>query len=191
MGLRCSGTNFIEKLINLNFPDYYFHSTQGKAPMPHKHHWPCINENSDYPFFKNKRCLFILVVRNPYHWLQSIFAHDKLLAYHDRSSFTKFLSSKFEYRKHLTFCKTKCTFTNILQAREHELNNFLEIGHLVDNFLFISYEKVAKKPEAFIKYISSYFQLKKSEIFHPILSYKGANRVPYQIKKYKPIQIKT
>lgn len=186
MGQRCSGTNFLQYLIQKNFPGYFFHCPNGTGAMPHKHHWPFLNGSKNYPFFKNDHCLFVLIVRDPYSWLQSLYEHRELLAYLKRNTFANFLASKVVYQKFLPYGEKVRSFPNILSARNQEIENYFKIGARVGNFVFVSYDKINAHPQEFVNFLSEYFQLEKTEEFVPVNKYKGFG-VPYTEKQYAPI----
>lgn len=187
MGLRCSGTNFLYHLICENFPDYKFNHPTSLEKVPQKHHWPYIDETK-HAFYNYDNCLFILIVRDPYTWLQSFFANKARVSYQNRKSFKHFIQSKWQYTHPKTRVKDRIIFENILDSRNFEIANFLDIGNRVANFLVVSYEKVDQDPKGFIEFLSHFFKLKKAENFINIRSYKGTSGT-YKKKKYQPIGI--
>lgn len=190
MGQRCSGTNYIEHLIKKNFPSYFFNPTSSIETMPHKHHWPFLIPSRDYSFLKNNHCLFILIVRNPYEWIQSLFLHTALLSHQDRSSLYSFISTKCQYNlPWLYLPENENSFQNLLSARNCEINNFLAIGSKVANFLLVRYEDLSKDPANFVNFVAKYFNLIKTQSFVAIDSYKGGGKIPYSVKTYTPLGI--
>ncbi|MEX0849095.1 MAG: hypothetical protein WD055_02605 [Candidatus Dependentiae bacterium] len=183
IGQRCSGTNFIQGLMKANFPSYFFNHPINQKQVPHKHHWPVVDNVNDFPFLRKDNCLFVLVVRDPYNWLKSLFSHKELLPHQDRTSFYNFISTKFHY-PHIP---EKTSFQNILDARNLEMKNFLTIGMEVKNFLFVRYEDVVKNPEQFIGFVSECFELTKKEPFVAINTYKDSGNQSFEPKKYAPI----
>lgn len=174
MGQRCSGTKFTEGLIKKHFPSYFFYpSTKYGEKIPHKHHWPLLDGLHDYSFLHNENCLFILVVRNPYAWLSSLFSHKELVPYNVRGTFYNFISSEFKYREP----GIQQSFSNILDARNVEMRNYLAIGNKVGNFLIVRYEDVSKNPKKFIDFMADQFNLSgKREVM---------TVEPYAQRKYK------
>jgi len=192
IGQRCSGTNFVEHLMKKNFPNCRFYVTDNVKDTPHKHHWPKIDGTTDFPFLHFDSCLFVLVVRNPYDWLSSLFIHSELMFAMRRKNFSTFLRCQarhvFEDRRFDThFGTNNPPFSNILAMRNYEIANFLEAGKRVKNFAVVSYDTVNSDPEGFIEYLANYFQLKRSRRFVSVNTYKGCKNRAYKPRNYAPI----
>lgn len=81
---------------------------------------------------------------------------------------------------------TKLKYDSILQARNEEISNYLNIGSITSNFLVVRYEDVFKDPEGFINFLAEYFHLKKVNNFIDVTTYKGG-KVKYVPKNYNSL----
>ncbi len=99
-GQRSSGTNYLQALIEKNFPDFAIDFRYGWK------HYPCWQNPSwkrEYgPHFSpyyldlvdNSSYLFIFIVRDPYDWLRSFYQHAHNVSFRvDRPSFYAFITS--------------------------------------------------------------------------------------------------
>lgn len=205
-GERCSGTNYIYYLLHANFPTLE-KSQLLEYGQKHFLWWVGI------PYDANKlrhlkygleacyltdsdHCLFVVVVRNPYDWLRSFFlehfhVHKDLLG----KGFFHFITSewKLEEAYHELDGQyseidninpiTKNHFKNVLELRSIKNANYIKFGMLVKNFLLVKYEDVVENPELLLNFVSEYYQLNKTQEYHPILNLKGSH-VPYYKKAY-------
>lgn len=101
-GERCSGTNYLQSLINNNFLNVDLNFRYGWK------HYPCW-QNSAWkkiysPHFSkyyldlidNEDYLFIFIVRNPYDWLQSFYTNPHNVSSRvNRNTFHSFISSEW------------------------------------------------------------------------------------------------
>ncbi|MEM1282608.1 MAG: hypothetical protein AAGG81_03560, partial [Chlamydiota bacterium] len=200
-GERCSGTNFLNALIDVNFPEQQMCYDKNYGPK----HFLCWFV--DHPFEKNinakykkksfqfnasSKCLFVVVVRNPYDWLRSFFnkpheVHHSLL----NKGFSHFLRSEWRHwnggpgRKIDNYNPwTKKPFSNVLDLRKYKILNYLTLGRIVDNYLFVRYEDVRENPNGFVDFIAENYSLVKEKDFIPITTYKGCNKTTYTQTKY-------
>ena len=151
-------------------------------------------------------CLFVVVIRDPYDWLRSFYetpweVHDDLLY----QNFNHFISNTWKLRtdnlgknkrRDLHFLYdaidnfnpyTGQPFTNVLELRTYKYINYLKLGTLVNNYLFVRYEDVNEHPEEFIIYVSQIYQIEKGAQFQPLNTYKGSQK-PYMKHPYFPIE---
>ncbi len=200
-GERCSGTNFLTKLIEHNL------SAQLSFQYGWKH-FPCWY---DTPFEEkirskmgekycslegNDNFLFLVIFRDPYDWLRSFF----LQPFHvsrriTRTRFSSFLKSRwYSSEDDQAICgpagifdrdpSTNGYFKNVLHLRSARIANLLKLKEKVDNVYFLNYETLRENPEAVIDEISSLFTIEKKEDFVPITSYKGKNGKEYVLSHF-------
>jgi hypothetical protein len=210
-GERCSGTNFVMHLLHANFPNF---RETSMFEFGHKHFLWWFGTPIDYQKLQKLKytqnavdmsgsqdCLFVVVIRDPYDWLRSFylatwFVHEDLLG----RGISHFLKTEWKlsdvYHRYLPNqgqygeidnCNpwTGKPFANVIQMREYKIKNYLILGKLVDNYLFIKYEDVSDNPEEFINFVSTYFNLVKKNEFSLINTHKGSH-IPYVKKQYIP-----
>jgi hypothetical protein len=210
-GERCSGTNFVDYLLQRNFPtiqpvdllEYgskHFLWWFGTPFDPHKLS-RLTYDSSAITFSQSHDCLFVVVVRKPYDWLRSFylnphFVHPTLLT----QGFSHFIRSEWrlsseyqppdgQYDEIDNYNPwTHKPFANVLQLRQYKMRNYLILRELVDNYLFVRYEDVRDNPKGFIDFVATYFHLEKNREFIPITTQKGSH-VPYVENKYFPIEL--
>ena len=197
LGERCSGTNFLSRLIENNCTEIKEVHCFG-----HKH-FPCwfefpINPSlmktlgypSDYYSLKNSDdCLFLVILRDPYDWIRSFYAvpwhvPDEIKNY----GFSHFIRSKWKAKEKVSLGDninpyTKAPFKNALELRKYKTINYLAMGKKVKNFCLVRYEDLEKDPKGFLEYLSRKYNLALSQGYHPIDTYKGSN-IPYVKKQY-------
>lgn len=197
-GERCSGTNFINSLINSNFPgltptlEYghkhflrWFEISPGAESVRSMNYGPkqIYLEDSD-------DCLFVFVVRDVYDWLRSFYLMPHYV--HNNLKDASFIRKTWKLQTIIDIgtidnfnpFKGK-PFKNVMDLRAHKSRNYMFISNLVENYLLVRYEEVAKNPEGFLDFLSKFFSVDKSRIFNAVTNYKGAGR-PYVRKKYFP-----
>lgn len=212
-GERCTGTNFLDKLLQANFPSI---SRVGRSEFGQKHFLWWFGNNLDLEkliklkysptavdLFGSENCLFVVVVRDPYDWLRSFFLEphyvDEKLA---EGSFSNFLRGEWKLNNHFYLDSpkegqygeidnlnpwTKSPFSNVIHLRQSKINNYLVLSKIVDNYLLVKYEDVRDNPEEFVNFVSTYFKLAKNYQFVPINTYKGTTSELYTKKQYFPI----
>jgi len=181
-GERCSGTNYLKELIKENFGEKIFQDSRLHSDLGHKHFtdWLIFNDNASNKFSKHlsnaDHLLFIVIVRNPYAWLQSF---RKKLYHIDMAkrkimikSFYDYITCKvvpeqkvemFDYNP-----KTGACFNNVLELRVYKLLNMLEMRRHVSNFAVIRYEDLSNNTEQVLNEISSIYGF-CIDTFKPIL----------------------
>jgi len=204
-GERCSGTNYIMHLLHANFPElkhtqqlefghkhflWWFGCTDFKKLIPLKYKINAVDMSG------SSDCLFVGIVRNSYDWLRSFYTipwevHRNLC----NRGFSHFLKSEWRCRSaHHIFEGSYSEidnfnpwsnrpFKNILELRKYKIKNYLTLGKIVKNFIFVRYEDVRDHPQAFIKFVNKKYRLKNKKKFIPITTHKGTH-VPYAPKKY-------
>jgi len=193
-GERCSGTNYIEKLILKNF------DVKLTWEFGYKHFFGFSNfENSD-------DVLFIGIIRNPFEWLNSFYKNPWELPAHLIENVDSFLNSEF-YSVHNPnpsniYYKvdkpTECLedrniytgdrYVNVFEMRYTKIN-FLknDMPNKVNNFILIRYEDLLDNFEntmnSFLKFGLKY----KSNPPVNVFGYKGVSGQKYVKKTYNDI----
>ena len=212
-GERCSGTNFIMHLIHRNFPTlaatdfvqfgqkhflWWFDTPYDESKIQRMQYSP-----DAFYLTGSEDCLFVVVIRDPYDWLKSFYhnpweVHDDLLD----KDFNHFISNTWKIRSDKTGKNkrrdpyriydaidnfnpyTGNPFANVLELRTCKYKNYLKLGTLVKNYLFVRYEDVNDAPEEFIAFISETYQIEKDKLFQAINTRKGSH-IPY-VKHFYP-----
>jgi len=198
---RCSGSNYAEILIrnNLNI---------GSSPFCHKHFPPWyelplekyLGNPKYYTFEGTDEYLFILIFRNPYDWVRSLYQNpwhaDTFLK---DIPFEQFISTVWQIGKKdkdLTRLqnlhplldrnpKNGCLFKNVLKLRTEKIRNMLFIKNKAKNCYYINYEKLRDFPEETLSEISTIFQVSRKMPFTPVIHRKGRPiQGVYQPKDY-------
>lgn len=169
-GERNSGTNFLNTLVDRNFPELS----------------PRVNDNWEKHNFVNlpfvqPSWLGIFIVRDPFDWLTSFYRnphqvgswreqidfcgflrhewsgtfHGRLLKRQDRLNITKRTEILWE-RNPVTGNRIE----NVVQLRNLKIESGLKIRNLFDNWLIVRFEDVRKDPEQFVRDVAKRFELK-------------------------------
>ena len=193
IGERCSGTYYIQRLIehNLKIP----HTNE----YGHKHFWSKRKEK--YP----KELLLVCVVREPYSWMQSFFEKKWHLAEHlQKLDFSTFIQSEIYSVKDQNIPNiggevgseiladrsyiTGSRFKNIFDLRHTKMNFlFHEFPSMCANMIIIRLEDFQNDFEKSLNIIAHEFQIQKKIFpFENLLHYKGNPTLPiYEKKKLK------
>lgn len=203
---RCSGSNYVESLIQLNFDlieDAYCHK--------HFPPWFTVPERAQihkqyHLFEKSVDTLNIIVFRDPYDWIRSLHG----MPWHAQKSlfnmpFNKFIRSPWklnpnapvikEQRKFNSMLdinpKTGRIFEDIFELRITKLRTMLKIKNHVANSYYVNYEVVRDHPQEVLHEIAEFFNVKAHSIFQPVIFYKGKEeKGVYEKKDYRPISLK-
>lgn len=190
-GERCSGTNYVMYLLHKNFPTL---APTGLREFGHKHYlWWLGTEISqkklqklgytldDITLSNAANCLFVVVVRDPYDWLRSFYlkpydVHKSVC----KKDFHHFVTSRWKLTSRYPEDsgkyniidnrnpQTQKPFENVLQLRKAKIQNYLQLGARVDNFLFVRYEDVRDNPQGFVDFVATYFSMTKTDTFDPV-----------------------
>lgn len=174
-GERCSGTNYLEKIILKNFD----------VKLTWEYGWKHFFGFQDKKLEKSDDTLFICIVRDLYTWMNSFFRemHHLPLKFIKTSSENKiiyFLNSKFwslyDAKTNKKFLKeimedrniyTGDRYKNIFELR-HTKNKFLieDLPNKVKNYIFIRYEDLINNfRETMIKIKNKGLKVKNPKIF--------------------------
>ena len=143
-GERCSGTNYLQNIMNLNFNIKLTHE-YGK-----KHFFGF----QDKKLKKSDDTLFICIVRNPVDWVNSLYREKYHIAKHLRKNITDFLNKEFySYNdKHSGLIDgseiiedrniyTGKRYKNIFELRHTKIKWMIEeLPNKVKNYIFIKHE---------------------------------------------------
>ena len=143
-GERCSGTNYLQNIMNLNFNIKLTHE-YGK-----KHFFGFQDEKLK----KSDDTLFICIVRNPVDWVNSLYREKYHIAKHLRKNITDFLNKEFySYNdKHSGLIDgseiiedrniyTGKRYKNIFELRHTKIKWMIEeLPNKVKNYIFIKHE---------------------------------------------------
>lgn len=143
-GERCSGTNYLKNIMNLNFNIKLTHE-YGK-----KHFFGFQDEKLK----KSDDTLFICIVRNPVDWVNSLYREKYHIAKHLRKNITDFLNKEFySYNdKHSGLMDgseimedrniyTGKRYKNIFELRHTKIKWMMEeLPNKVKNYIFIKHE---------------------------------------------------
>lgn len=181
-GERCSGTKFLRKLMLDNFPELIETCQYG-----HKHFMPWLEtplppmegmrwlskENARRYFRGSKKCLIIVIIRNPYDWLKSFYRKP----YHVEGSLTEYFDDFItlpwkSYEGSLNDIEninpwTGEPFNNVLELRNYKNKNYLRVRNYVSNYLLVRYEDIRDHPHEFINFIAERYGIEKCEDFFP------------------------
>ena len=176
VGERCSGTNWLQSLLEDNFtfkflPTFETYGlTTGASRW--KHWWGF--SNSDQIFKESNDRIHFLIVRDPYHWIHSMYKKKHHIE-HNRLPFKEWLKSEFystvkegktfkEIEESGVYVDRKADnkrFKNIFELREYKSIYMLEkIPLLIDDFYFIRYEDLVNKTGEILTDIKDKFNLK-------------------------------
>lgn len=142
-GERCSGTNFLKRLLETNF------DVEITDDFGHKHFFGFQNLR------KSDDVLFICIVRDPLTWLNSFYRMPWHIAHENRSSVFNFLNNEMSsyydnsYNPELSGKEiredrhifTKKRYKNIFELRHTKIKWMLvKLPRKVKNYIFIRYE---------------------------------------------------
>lgn len=176
-GERCSGTNYLEALLNTN----YDVDVCWKYGMKHFFGFNDLTTSDD--------TLFIGIIRSPYDWINSFYRDKYHLPIINTSSIDSFLNNEFysifkNGREIMSDRNiyTKERYKNIFDMR-HTKNKFLieDMPVLVKNYLLITHESLLYDFTNTMNKITSKGLNIKSNIEFPlnIIHYKKQTRKPF------------
>jgi hypothetical protein len=190
IGERCSGTYYTQRLIEHNL------DISHTEEYGHKHFWSKRREG--YP----KDLLLVMVVREPYSWLQSFYEKKWHLPDHfHKIDFRPFLQEPIysikdhnipsisgevgdEIMADRNF-STKGRYKDIFELRHQKLTfMFHEFPKMCSNMILIRLEDLQNDYQKVLKDLQWQFELeKKLESFEDLKHYKGNSTLPIYQKK--------
>ena len=164
-GERCTGTNFLKKIILDNFDVPYRMLPSGLCGWKH---WFGSPENKN-AIQKSTDCMILLIVRNPIDTLMSFYSHAHNQPKERLVNLETFLTSEFysvegllneEIRLDSHFEEDGRRFKNIFEMRSVKNRFlFLTIPQLTPNSYFIRYEDLKINPCKILADLEVKFQL--------------------------------
>ena len=188
-GQRCSGTTYLEKLLQSNFNDLKIVSYYG-----FKHAW---NGKLKRPLGDVDHIKIIIIVRDPYDWLRSVhraphhcaqllglkfdsFIREPWIAYRSKDW------NNFDRRirlKTVNDNKIIESFENVMDCRNQKMRLFKEIDTTEKSVLPIRYENLRDSTESLLNLIEDKLQLKNRRSFKQIYDYYDSGKT-YKPKRY-------
>jgi hypothetical protein len=180
-GERCSGTNYLQKIIETNLRIKY------EDKLGWKHSYLNTFENN----LRDQNFLVLIIQRNVYDWLLSFHKNPHhLINFKQQQSFSDFIRmSPVGYDNYEMFYD-RHPFTldwpkNIIELRNWKNENYINHVKILDNTHYIKYEDLYKNPEKIISEINAKF-LKKDFNFRDYSLYKQTKDKFFE-KKYNRI----
>lgn len=188
LGERCSGTNYLEELINTNF----------EINITWNYGWKHFFGFYDFKKTEDEdETLFIGIVRHPIYWLNSFFREQHHIP-NNPKTIESFLFDKFYsvddnndiIKEDLNYL-TKKVYKNIFELRF--LKNYYLINTMpnnVKNYILINYENLRDNTNDILLMIETKFKLnRKTKIYQNIKYYKNKKDEKY-LKKNISLPIK-
>jgi hypothetical protein len=197
-GERCSGTTYLENIININFD----------VQITWEYGWKHFFGFGDEKLLNSDDTLFICIVRNPIDWINSFYRemHHLKLRYEiylsENEKLNKFLNDeiisiddssvgyeiKKEYNEVLIDRNiyTKKRYKNIFELRHTKLKWMIEdLPNKVKNYIFIRYEDLIDNFESILFKIKNKGLIVKKNINFPLnsINYKNDSNCKFEKKK--------
>jgi hypothetical protein len=185
-GERCSGTNYLQQLVETNF-----HITYRWTPYKHFH---CSTEF--LKIFDEPNEFYLIIIRNPIDWINSFYQSPHHLGMENKESIYSFLTkpmiSYFEMGplkgEIIPFEKNPYTnsfFQNIFELRE--VKNYFYVRHiptLTSHSMWIRYEDLQNDVNSILEKIQKKFELKsKFPFYKKVEYYKDRKEEKYEKRK--------
>lgn len=160
-GERCSGTNYLQKLVETNLNVKY--EQQPNTGWKHGYYSLFAYQRDSPDTF-----LTIVIFRNPFDWLRSVYhtphhivgASGGCWISYLKPTFSEFIRNEVNQfhidkilhreRHPLTFEKAK----NFMELRKWKLQNFLNLKNILPNTYYTTYEELAQDPQKIISEIN-------------------------------------
>jgi len=198
-GERCSGTNYLQELLELNFRDIEITWEYGD-----KHFFGFY----DYETIENiENILFVSIVRESYEWCNSLFRTPHHLTGHVHNNIHNFLNhelSSFSDEDLVTLevkeimedrhIETKEMYRNIFELRHTKLKFLVDdLPKKVKNSILIRYEDLLNDFENTMNKIQNFGLEIKDGIQYPLNTdnYKNLSHVKFSEKKKKQTNVFT
>jgi hypothetical protein len=202
---RCSGSNFINSLILQNFEIKEEHL--GHKHFPPWYDLPLEHYSADpryYTFSDTEEFLFVVIFRNPYDWIRSLFRTpwhaDPTLC---NIPFSQFIRTIWKLdsnddtilKRHLYPLLDlnpidKLPFKNSFELRTAKIKNMLQIKDRAPNVYFINYEIVCRYPQEVLEELNNNFKLVKKTTYDAVTYIKGDPRLgEYKPRKYNQLSL--
>lgn len=178
-GERCSGTNFLHLLIKTNFRDIILTDEYGFKHLFQKEGLRKEIEPD---------VIYLIIVRNPYDWLRSLYRVPHHAPKHLNLKFSKFLRDpwesyniekwmKLDIDKLDNYSEYKVEeFKNVIQLRNYKNKVFLDLLINHKNIKLIKYEDLRDDTSNIMDQISSRFDIRKPAVFKNVYTYKSTDK---------------
>ena len=196
-GERCSGTNFLESLLQANIRPDILTSEFGWK------HW----FRSDTAARRSPECLFLVIYRNAAEWLKSFHRNP----WHAAPELKEIPRRQFLRGEwHSVFDEvseyppghplwhtdirgdldpqTGARFRNVIAMRNAKVAHFESLRKRFDNVCYLRYEDLRADPEGCIRVIAARYGLPLPDSFQPAVAYKGYGRA-YAPHSYTPLDL--
>lgn len=193
-GERCSGTNYLERLLAQNLRHMKF---QWEFGWKHGFHGTGVERATD--------CLFVVINRDPFDWIRSLHLNPWHAARELRGiPFEEFIrrewfsiwdehadlypdNPKYGHELIMDRCpETDQRFSNVLRMRTAKIRNWQSLKITAKYSMHIRYEDISSNPDIFLTTLSERFKIKRRRLFLDVIGEKGRGGV-YKKKAYDPI----
>ena len=193
-GERCTGTNYLYRLIEKNLKSVTLCSDLGW-----KHSYINVFNNNLY---NQKEFLTIFCFRNTIDWIGSMYYHQWHFDKFEYPNITSFIRKEprqiinglrelvEKYPIHTELYWERHPFTydkpkNLCELRNWKNENFISSSKILRNVMYVKYETLYDNPQAIIKEINDNYLHQELGEFQNVLEYKGIEKKGIYIpKKY-------
>jgi len=194
-GERCSGTNFLQHLLDENVQSA---SRCRDFGWKHGFHQDGVEAADD--------CLFVVIYRNPFDWLRSLHRSPYHAASELRGiSFSDFIRTEWwciwdehahKTREHEMYGQEMMSerdpdtgerFADVIRLRPAKIRNWESLGEKTAHNIYVKYEDVEARPSEFISALTEQFELIRSPVFRPVEGARGGD-TKYRRRKYRSIR---
>jgi hypothetical protein len=155
-GERCSGTNYLENIISLNY----------ELELTYEYGWKHFFGFDDLT--NSDDTLFICIIRNPYNWFNSLYKHPHHLCDNLKNNINNFLNNEVISIKNNNEIMTDRNiytqerYKNLFELRHTKLKYLIEtLPTLVKNHTIIKYEGLLNNFETTMKLFDKFNLIKK------------------------------
>lgn len=195
-GERCSGTNYLERLIKTNFgvrvtSDFGFKHwfLDGISPRSRTNLTTDLEQKRSLD--DSDDTLFLCLLRSPYDWLRSLYKKPHHTVLPDDLKFGEFVRmpwvSQDQVKRNAAWRKNRGEelyfieeAQNICELRSQKIEHWLELKKIVKNVEFLKYEDLSRNPGLLIEIVSHHGISTKEDGFINVTEYKSEN------KRYEP-----
>lgn len=188
-GLRCSGTNYLEQLILLNTSQVRIVKAIG-----HKHLWNTRFHQKQLP----EDVQIIIIVRNPYDWLRSIYLEPHHCPELLGLSFTDFLNHPWNAymgkiwnaplpSRRMQIVKTGKQFEkydHVIHLRNSKMKILADLHRDLSTCQYVRYETLNEDPNRILKELMKNAGVPLQEEFQDYRLYKNTKRIFKPKKKF-------
>lgn len=198
--LRCSGSTYLQHLLKHNFPTLIFgqdlgwkHGPAGATITGFKGQADSIDEliaqDFDIRGERLKDPATIMIVRNPYDWVRSLYKNSWWVLHHSysKTEFPEFLKSpvriSVQQPADTNFFDEK-PYDNPIEMRSSKLKLLLSLTCRSPEHFVINYETLLENAPAVIAHIASTFGWRPKAVYEPIDYRIRGNGVKFEMPSY-------